>query len=1311
MQNLATPSELLLQGNIAESWRKWRRKFENYLIAVDIHDPPRKAALFLHCAGEEVQEIVSQLQFPDGKSKDVVEDLIEQMELYCNPWKDVVYEHFLFWKMEQNETNIDQFVVDLRTQARNCEFSDQEDYMIRDRVVLGCSNVGLQEHLLRETNVSLKKAIEICRSSEVSKMQIKHLAKPKDVMHVQKAVSGSGITRTAMQGRTGSKCSKCGMIHKFNTCPAYGRSCYNCGIMNHFSKVCKKPQRRVNEINTSIADGEIFHLDTVLSESGMGLFQSLQVGEQRQTVIFKLDTGAEVNVIPWNVFSGLGGKLAQTTTRLTGYGNVAIQVKGESSLKVTLNGEEFQLSFIIADVDGTPILGLKSCEMLNLVHAVREVKCTKNNDGTFACNKKYIFENYTSVFSGVGKLSDKHMYKITVDKDVTPVVHTCRRVPFKLHARLQSTLDSMEANGIISKVDKPTDWVNSLVIVEKKDGSLRPCLDPTDLNKAIKREHYHSPSIDEITSKLCGKTIFSIVDLKNGYWAVPLDEESSYLTTFNTPFSRYRFHRLAFGLNSAAEVFQRTMERVFGDIPNVHVFYDDLIVAGKDEEEHNAALQKLLNRAEEENVKFNIDKLQLCVPEVAYVGKIISAQGIKPDPNKINAILEMQTPTDKPAVQRLLGMVNYLSEFIPNVSEMSAPLRKLLKRNQPWEWATDQETALDAIKDALVNEPVLKYFDPKEQVTLQTDASQNGLGCALLQNDQPVAYASRSLTPAEKNYAQIEKELLAILFACERFHPYVYGQDVQVQCDHKPIEMIMKKSISKASPRLQRMLLRLQRYTLKVIFKPGKEMYLADTLSRAYITTQGYLGQDVDIDEDPVRMIHTIYDSLSVSEEIKQTLITETKNDATLQLLERVIHAGWPKTRRAVDKDLQDFWNIRDELFSANGLVFFGSRILVPESLRKEMLLKVHGGHFGIEKCKSRARQLIYWPNINKDIEETVSRCATCNKFQRRQSHEPLHQHEVPELPWQVLASDTFQWKGKLYMIAVDYYSKYPEVYPIRNLSAEELIDKFKDMFARHGHPQCVVADNMPYNSKEMRSFGKEYGFDIKTSSPMYPRSNGMAERAVQTIKNLLKKADENGEDHRKALLVYRDSPISGVNASPAQLLMSRNLRCNIPKTFHNLKPEVVRNVKEKLIECQHVQKKVHDRRSTRPLAALQSGENVRIRTPLQKTWEPAKVVEKHSSPRSYIVRTTDGETYRRNRAHLRQSMEDAGNFTVQPAEDVEGWSDEAPTATGAVSGSASMTNMPPRSVCEQEEPIGVALRRSTRARKQTVRFGYDTQT
>jgi hypothetical protein len=224
------------------------------------------------------------------------------------------------------------------------------------------------------------------------------------------------------------------------------------------------------------------------------------------------------------------------------------------------------------------------------------------------------------------------------------------------------------------------------------------------------------------------------------------------------------------------------------------------------------------------------------------------------------------------------------------------------------------------------------------------------------------------------------------------------------------------------------MLLRLQRYILMVIFKPGKELYLADTLSRAYLTTQNYKGQDMDIDEDSVRMIHTIHDSLSVSKEVKEKLITETKDDATLQSLECMMLSGWPQTRRAVEKYLQDLWNIRDDLFSANGLVLFGSRILIPKSLRKEMLTKVHGGHFGIEKCKSRVRQIIYWPNMSKDIEEAVSQCSTCSKFQRQQSHEPLHQHEIPELPWQVLASNIFQLKGKLYLIMVDYYSKYPEV-------------------------------------------------------------------------------------------------------------------------------------------------------------------------------------------------------------------------------------------------------------------------------------------
>ena len=317
--------------------------------------------------------------------------------------------------------------------------------------------------------------------------------------------------------------------------------------------------------------------------------------------------------------------------------------------------------------------------------------------------------------------------------------------------------------------------------------------------------------MNDITAKLNGKTLFTIIDEKDGYHQVELDTPSSYLCTFQTPFGRYRYRRMPFGISSASEVFQRKNIQTFGDIQGLHMIHDDMIIAGADEKEHDKILSKVMKRAQEKNIKFNKDKIQFKVKEVRYMGSILGKDGSKPDPEKLKAIAEMPDPKDKKGIERLLGTINFLAPYIPNMSDITAPIRELLKRDITFEWQHEQKKALDKIKMILTSNPVLKFYDVTKNVTIQTDSSQDGLGSCLLQEGHPIAYASRSLTEAEKNYAQIERELLAIVFACEKFNQYIYGKEVTVQTDHKPLQAIQSKPLHKAPPRLQRMLLRLQK--------------------------------------------------------------------------------------------------------------------------------------------------------------------------------------------------------------------------------------------------------------------------------------------------------------------------------------------------------------------------------------------------------------------------------------------------------------------------------------------------------------------
>ena len=324
-----------------------------------------------------------------------------------------------------------------------------------------------------------------------------------------------------------------------------------------------------------------------------------------------------------------------------------------------------------------------------------------------------------------------------------------------------------------------------------------------------------------MSTRLHGAKVFSVLDVRSGLWHVRLDEPSSYLTTFNTPFGRYRWKRLPFGICSAPEIFQRKMHQPIEGLSGVEVVADDFVIVGFGDNavdahrSHDANLLAFIQRCEQSGVKLNANKMELRIPEVPCIGHVATADGLRVDPRKVRAINEMPRPTDVAAVQRLLGLTQYLAKFLRRLSDMTKPLRQLTAKDVDFLWDEPQQAAFDAL------------------VTLQCDASQSGLGAALMQNGQPVAYASRALTSAETRYAQIEKELLAVLFACQRFDAYVYWRaNVNIESAHK---ILMRKTLDAAPKRLQRMLLALQRYDINLRYKRGETMFLADMLSRAYL--------------------------------------------------------------------------------------------------------------------------------------------------------------------------------------------------------------------------------------------------------------------------------------------------------------------------------------------------------------------------------------------------------------------------------------------------------------------------------------------
>ncbi|GFO40351.1 transposon ty3-i Gag-Pol polyprotein [Plakobranchus ocellatus] len=481
---------------------------------------------------------------------------------------------------------------------------------------------------------------------------------------------------------------------------------------------------------------------------------------------------------------------------------------------------------------------------------------------------------------------------------------------------------------------------------------------------------------------------------------------------------------MPFGISSAPEIFQRNMDSFFGDLEGVVCDEDDICIFSKTTEEHMVRLKSVLQRARECGLKFNAKKCEFLKEEISYLGHILTKDGIKVDPAKVSALKKMPNPTNKKELQRFLGMVTYSSKYIQDMSQRTAPLRELLEKDSEWLWLERHEKAVNDLKTALTDSPTLKFFDVKKEVSIKCDASKDGLGAVLLQEGQPVAYCSRSMTEAEQRYAQIEKETLAIVYSLERFHQYVYGRKTHVFTDHKPIVAIFKKPFEKCPPRIQRFLLRLQPYSIEINYKKGTEQVLADALSRA---TE---NNDSEVTEIPEREMKAFVDSVVKELKAKPQKIEEIKekqaNDPALCKLRALIHA-WPDSSRKVPKDVRSYWTVREDVTECNGVLLKGNQIIIPESMKQEMLSIVHQGHLGVELSQNRAKSAIFWPGMLRQIEELVNTCPVCQRFRNSQQKEPLHKHECPDKPWEKVAADLFHFRGNDYLLVCDYFSKYFE--------------------------------------------------------------------------------------------------------------------------------------------------------------------------------------------------------------------------------------------------------------------------------------------
>ena len=585
------------------------------------------------------------------------------------------------------------------------------------------------------------------------------------------------------------------------------------------------------------------------------------------------------------------------------------------------------------------------------------------------------------------------------------------------------------------------------------------------------------------------------------------------------------------------------METLLQGLPGVVVYLDDILISSSTEAEHLKVLEEVLKRLATAGLRAKRRKCEFMAPHVEFLGHLIDGNGIRPLPEKIRAIKQAPKPTNITELKSYLG---YYGKFLPQLATQLAPLYRLLNKKVRWEWTNSHQKAFQKSKELLTSDSLLTYYNPNLPLVLACDASNYGVGAVLAhilpdQSERPIAYASRTLNAAERNYSQIEKEGLSCVFGVKKFYPYLFGRRFTIT-DHKPLLGLLssqRRTSPQASARIRRWSLSLSMFEYELKFRNTTAHANADALSRLP------LSDSVSTSETPpefVLLTTHLEDSPVTADQIKAA----TQRDPELSQVMQYVQQGWPAQVPA-ESPLKLCFNRKDELSSMDGCLLWGARVVVPKQYRALVMDQLHEGHPG---ATSLSRMYVWWPRITQELEDAVKGCQSCQKLQTSPPPAPLHPWTWPTRPWARLHIDyAGPFEGHMILIVIDAHSKWIDAIPTSGSTSKVVIEELRCLFARFGVPESTVSDNGScFTSTEFQLFLKSNGIKHHLSAPYHPATNGPAERAVQVVKHGLKKVTTGSIRSRIAsvLPAYRLIPQTTTKSSPSELLLGRRPRSRL---------------------------------------------------------------------------------------------------------------------------------------------------------------------
>ena len=821
-----------------------------------------------------------------------------------------------------------------------------------------------------------------------------------------------------------------------------------------------------------------------------------------------------------------------------------------------------------------------------------------------------------------------------------------------------------------------------MVVAPKKDGSPRRTVDLQKLNKATLRETHHTPSPFNQVSTVPPHTTKTVLDAWNSYHSLPLSTEARDATTFITEWGRYRYLRAPMGFQASGDAYTRRFDDIMVDMPRKTRIVDDTILWDSDLESSFWHALDYIKHCAQNGIIFNPHKFVFGKKEVDFGGFTLTEDGVKPTSNMIDAIMNFPTPQNISGMRSWFGLINQVAYSFAQ-AEIMAPFRELLSsKNKKFYWDETLDQIFNASKQKIVEliEEGVQNFEIERPTCLSSDWSEAGIGFFLRQKHcscptdkgpdcgnghwRLIFAGSRFTTEAESRYAPVEGEALALVYALKSCRMFVLGcPTLMASVDHQPLLAIFgDRELEKiTNPRLLNFKERSLMYCFTIKHTPGKKHFGPDATSRYPAPQAPDANQEQEED---------------LTDGIKSSLIASYKHDHHLQAvtwerivsaaasdqechdLTKVINQGFPMSRNELPVSIRQFWPLRDDLYTIDGVPAKSNKILIPRPLCAEVLECLHAAHQGVNRMLANARQRLFWPGLEAQLRQTRAQCKACNRTAPSQPREPLAEPALPQFPFQHTVADLCDISGNKYLVFADRYTGWVEAALMPDPNARKVWNRLRTWFCTYGAPAELASDGgPPFQSLEYHQFLKDWGISQRLSSAYYPQSNGRAESAVKTAKRiLLDNTDSSGRldyDHTaRAFMMYRNTPVQDIGLSPVVMLFGRPIKDHLPTLWKSMSVQPqwkeIRELREKAMAKRHLRAAEYHDQHTRSLPPLSVGDSVLIQNQNgnQPTrWEKTGHIVETLPHRQYTIKV-DGS----NRITLRNRRFICKILPVAPA-------------------------------------------------------------